>query len=99
MLFQFTDTERGWLEELLYELRRTGYVVDLHYDRANASVSASRQIRGKLSDVQVVFRRYGRKLQVVGRIQTPEGELLQLTRIVPIITYVKASVKGLGESE
>lgn len=93
MMFEFTNLERGRLEELLYWLRRCGYAVDLHYSREDAVVTANRQVTGGASAVQVAFRRYGQKLQVAATIHTPEGGDLHMTRVEPVITYVRASLR------
>lgn len=86
MMFQLTDVERGRFEDLLYELRYAGYAVDVHYSMDDATVDA---VKGTTT-IHVQFTRPSRAaLYVDGTIRQPGADTIQVTRITPVITYVR----------
>ena len=93
MMFEFTEVERSNFEDLLYELRHAGYVTEAFYSPDGAEVKASHTGPGGSTAVLVDFSRYGRKLMVRGRVQTPSGEDLEYIRLAPLMTYIRSSVR------
>lgn len=94
MLFEFKAAERSRFEDMLYWLRRCGYVVELYYSEKEATITARRKIDGRPTLVDASFRRNRLgNLVVDALIRTPQGKALRVDRITEVIHYARTSIQ------